>query len=294
MTALLAVALAGLSLQSVSPAGAASRGGQGGFFADLLSVFAPTAPKPAVAAPQPVSSRHADPLYPYSGAGKAQPRQSPAYRTVCVRLCDGYYWPVSEAATESRFRRDSNTCESSCSQPAKLYYAPQGDSDASQLIGLDGKPYTSLETAFLYRKALQPQCQCKPGPWADSEILRHKLYAATAAANQPQQVAQPLQVAVSTPPAQPVAASDDPAPLADTDGQQGNTAAVAADGALTAHADPMPVALRPTADASRPIPAVARPRRLPRPVKAAQTYSDPLSFSVETIDRTSHRYIPLR
>lgn len=288
LTALVAVALAGLSLQSVSPADAASRGGQGGFFADLLSVFAPPAPKPAAAAPQPVSSRRADPLYPYSGAGKAPPRQSPAYRTVCVRLCDGYYWPVSEAATEARFRRDSNVCESSCSQPAKLYYAPHGDSDASQFIGLDGKPYSSLETAFLYRKALQPQCQCKPGPWADSEIQRHKQYALTAAANQPQQVA------MSTPQSQPLTPTDDPVPLPDTDGQQGNTAAVAADGALAARADPMPVVLRPTADVSRPIPAVAKARRLPKPVKAAQSYSDPLSFSVETIDRTSHRYIPRR
>ena len=287
LTALAAVALAGLSLQSASPADAASRGGQGGFFADLLSVFAPPVPKPAVVAPQPVLSRRADPLYPYSGASAAPARQSPAFRTVCVRLCDGYHWPISETTPEARLRRDSNMCQASCMQPARLYYAPQGETDASKLIGLDGKPYTALDTAFLYRKALQPQCGCKPPPWADSEILRHQQYAAAAAASLPQ-------LAMSTPGAQPLTPADDPAPPADTDGQQDNAAAVAADGAVAAHADPMPVVLRPTADASRPIPAVAKVRRLPKPVKAAQSYSDPLSFSVETIDRTSHRYIPRR
>ena len=289
MVTLASVALAGLWLPGVPSADAAARGGPNGFFDQLISIFAPPAPAQAAPAPQAVSSHHSDPLFPYSGGQKSAPRQSPAYRTVCVRLCDGYYWPVSDSTTESHFRRDSNTCESSCSQPAKLYYAPHGDSDATQFVGLDGKPYSSLETAFLYRKALQPQCQCKPGPWADSEILRHKTYAAVAAANQAQQVA------TATPQPQPVTASDDPAPLPDTDGQQGNVAAVAADGAIAANADPAPVSLRPTADALRPIPAVVKAKRVAKPVKAVQaTYQNPLSFSVETIDRTSHRYIPLR
>ena len=268
-------------LHAASPADAASRGGPDGFFDQLLSILAPKAPAPA---PQPIASRRSDPLAPYSGSGKAPARSAPVYRTVCVRLCDGYYWPVSNATTESHFRRDGNTCASSCSQPARLYYAPNGDSDASQLIGLDGQPYTSLATAFLYRKALQPQCQCKPAPWADSEILRHKQYAMIVV----------QQAATSPPLAQPQMASDEPAPLPDTAGQPGNAAAVANDGAIAASADPAPVVLRPTSAALRPVPAVAKPRRLAKPARQPQAFSDPLSFSVETVDRGSHRYIPLR
>ena len=30
-----------------------------------------------------------------------------AYRTVCVRLCDGYYWPISFGAGSAEFSRDS-------------------------------------------------------------------------------------------------------------------------------------------------------------------------------------------
>ncbi len=288
VSAVLMLSVAGLMLQAAPPADAAGRGGQGGFFDQLISIFAPSAATPAPA-PQPAASRRADPLYPYSGASKPAPRQSAVYRTVCVRLCDGYYWPVSEATPESRFRRDSSVCESSCSQEAKLYYAPRGDSDATLLMGLDGKPYTDLATAFLYRKALQPQCQCKPGPWADSEIARHKQYAADAAAKE-------QQVAMSEPP--PTTPTDDAAPLPDTDGQLGNAAAVAADGAITAHADALPAALRPMADPARATPAVVKPRRAAKPNKpvarAQPAYSDPLSFATETVDSASHRYIPLR
>ena len=289
-SAVLWVFVMSLALGAASPAGAAGRGGEGGFFDQLLSIFAPPAPAPAEAAPAPQSGNHRDPLYPYSG-GKAPVRQSPAYRTVCVRLCDGYYWPVSTSTTEVHFGHDRNTCESSCSQPAKLYYAPPGDSDASQLVGLDGKPYTSLDTAFLYRKALQPQCQCKPAPWSDSEILRHQHYATQEQAGQPQ-------VATNAP-AAPVAASED-APPPVTDGQPVTAAAVAADGAVAANADPLPIVLRPSSDPAGAVAAAVRPKRWAKPLKvvlpvpAPQVFRDPLSFSTETVDGASHRYIPLR
>ena len=31
------------------------------------------------------------------------------YRTMCVRLCDGYFWPVSFTATKREFARDSES-----------------------------------------------------------------------------------------------------------------------------------------------------------------------------------------
>lgn len=42
------------------------------------------------------------------------------YRTVCVRTCDGYFWPISFSTTEDYFDRDQAQCASSCGSPASF------------------------------------------------------------------------------------------------------------------------------------------------------------------------------
>ena len=45
------------------------------------------------------------------------------------------------------------------------------------MVDVSGRPYTRLASAFLYRKTTVDNCKCKPNPWAQSEIDRHRLYA---------------------------------------------------------------------------------------------------------------------
>ena len=52
---------------------------------------------------------------------KERPREAGTYRTLCVRLCDGYYFPISFSATRDRFARDAKTCETSCGGQARLF-----------------------------------------------------------------------------------------------------------------------------------------------------------------------------
>jgi hypothetical protein len=99
------------------------------------------------------------------------------YRTVCVRLCDGYYWPISNSASMSQVRRDADICEQSCTAPAKLFYQTDLGKNPAMMRDLSGNTYRKLKTAFLYRKKLDPECRCKPNPWAKSELLRHESYA---------------------------------------------------------------------------------------------------------------------
>src|SRR4029079_14827478 len=40
--------------------------------------------------------------------------QSGTFRTVCVRTCDGYYFPISYTATPERFAQDEQTCQRMC------------------------------------------------------------------------------------------------------------------------------------------------------------------------------------
>lgn len=99
------------------------------------------------------------------------------FRTVCVRLCDGYYFPISFSTTESNFQRDQATCENSCGSPARLYVAPSSSDDPAELRSVDGQPYTKLPTALLYRTKYDAQCRCTPQPWDKASLDRHRIYA---------------------------------------------------------------------------------------------------------------------
>ena len=95
-----------------------------------------------------------------AGAWGGQPGVA-TYRTICVRLCDGYFFPISFATTEGSFPRDAEACHSQCAAPAQLYYYQNPGSEMDQAVALDGSPYSQLRTAFLYRKKLVQGCSCR-------------------------------------------------------------------------------------------------------------------------------------
>ena len=112
---------------------------------------------------------------------KERPREAGTYRTLCVRLCDGYYFPISFSATRDRFARDAKTCESSCGGQARLFVYRNPGADVEDMADLRGQPYKQLSTAFLYRTEYVPQCRCKPNPWDTEAQERHRMYALAAA-----------------------------------------------------------------------------------------------------------------
>ncbi len=99
------------------------------------------------------------------------------YRTVCVRLCDGFYFPVSYATTTDRFDEDETECRSTCGTSARLYFYPNDGGEPEDMRDRSGRPYMNLETAFLYRTKYEAACTCQPQPWSDKAKARHELYA---------------------------------------------------------------------------------------------------------------------
>lgn len=112
-----------------------------------------------------------------SGQGTAH-RSTAHVRTVCVRLCDGYYFPISSRTPADRITADSSRCKSSCDSDARLYYGSASSDDPAAMTDVTGRRYDSLDTAFAYRKKLIPGCACKPVPWSSAERQRHMTYAA--------------------------------------------------------------------------------------------------------------------
>lgn len=84
------------------------------------------------------------------------------YRTLCVRLCDGYYFPVSFSTLPSHFAQDAEACTSRCAAPTELYYYPNPGGAVDQSVALTTQePYTKLRVAFRYRKEYVNGCSCK-------------------------------------------------------------------------------------------------------------------------------------
>lgn len=93
------------------------------------------------------------------------------FRTICVRTCDGYYFPISFATTPDRFRDDEQACQRMCpAAEVSLYTYHNPGEEVTQAVSLSGRLYTELPTAFSYRKALSPTCSCRrPGEsWAEA------------------------------------------------------------------------------------------------------------------------------
>jgi hypothetical protein len=103
------------------------------------------------------------------------------YRTLCVRLCDGYYFPISFSTTKDRLGRDAKTCERSCGTQARLFIYRNPGNDIEDMVDLRGQPYRKLSTAFLYRTEYVPSCRCQPNPWDAETKERHRVYALMAA-----------------------------------------------------------------------------------------------------------------
>jgi hypothetical protein len=94
-----------------------------------------------------------------------------AFRTICVRTCDGYYFPISFATSSDRFRDDEQTCQRMCpASEVSLYSYHNPGEEVAQAVSLNGRLYTELPAAFNYRKALNPACSCRRQgeSWADA------------------------------------------------------------------------------------------------------------------------------
>ena len=114
-------------------AAAGERGVAGGF--ELLPLVAPRAPT-------------------------ARPAPPPAPRPVCVRLCDGFFFPVP-ASTGPNADAEA-VCRALCpATGVALYFLPANSDRIENATNAPGEPYSALPAAFRYRSAGAPACGCR-------------------------------------------------------------------------------------------------------------------------------------
>ena len=96
---------------------------------------------------------------------------SGTFHTVCVRTCDGYYFPISYSTASTRFADDDNACHRLCpASDVSLYSFRNPGESMDQAVSNAGQLYTALPNAYRYRKEVVNGCSCrKPGQsWGDA------------------------------------------------------------------------------------------------------------------------------
>ncbi|MEI2302162.1 DUF2865 domain-containing protein [Ensifer sp. MJa1] len=74
-------------------------------------------------------------------------------RTMCVRTCDGAFFPISSDATPADFARDEQACRARCpGAETELFFHDLNTEESEQMVSAStGRPYTELPNAFAYR-----------------------------------------------------------------------------------------------------------------------------------------------
>jgi uncharacterized protein DUF2865 len=100
--------------------------------------------------------------------------QSGTFRTVCVRTCDGAYFPISFATMPARFPDDERACKAQCpATEATLFTYRNPGEDISQAVSTSGQPYSQMPNAFRYRQEFNPSCACKAAGQTWSDALKN-------------------------------------------------------------------------------------------------------------------------
>ncbi|HEX5778630.1 MAG TPA: DUF2865 domain-containing protein [Xanthobacteraceae bacterium] len=93
------------------------------------------------------------------------------YRTLCVRTCDGFFFPISFATVPARFNDDAQTCQRLCPAAETMLFSHRNPGEeVDQAISINGIPYTEMPNAFKYRQSFDTSCSCRAAgeSWAEA------------------------------------------------------------------------------------------------------------------------------
>jgi hypothetical protein len=142
--------------------------------------------------------------------------QASGMRTLCVRTCDGYYFPISHSASRKRFKIDEAVCKAMYGGAEARLFVHHNGSPPEAAVSLKGRPLAGEPYAFAYRESFNETCQVQLKDGLDR--LTAAFLAKAAEQSSAELEAQvPASRALPNPPSRAVAGID-PETLANRDG----------------------------------------------------------------------------
>ena len=159
----------------VTPAAAPPLEASRGFFEEMFGL-AP--PREAGAPPDPPLLNRTPPI-------RAQPEDDPLNETegseqgdnhlggalaICVRQCDGGFFPVSYSARRANLEELATLCKALCPNAEVALYTKSLWGELDSAVSMSGESYGDHPNALKFQKTLVPACGCKPPDksWAEA------------------------------------------------------------------------------------------------------------------------------
>jgi hypothetical protein len=113
------------------------------------------------------------------------------FRTVCVRSCDGYFFPLGFSQSTNDFERDGKICKGIYGDASAEVYRYPSHGSPEDMVSLDGEAYAKQSFAFIYRREFRSSCQV--GLQGGLTRVRDAFMRATAAQKIPVPVPRPTE-----------------------------------------------------------------------------------------------------
>ena len=98
-----------------------------------------------------------------SQSSSSRPPGRGSFRTLCVRTCDGYFWPISFTARRGSFERHAEVCRAQCpNQEVRLFVHRNAGEWSEDAVDVDGEPLRDMPGAFRFRTEFDSSCACRP------------------------------------------------------------------------------------------------------------------------------------
>lgn len=100
-------------------------------------------------------------------------------KAVCVKTCDGSFFPVSYSASRGNLASLEAMCHATCPNAETKLYTLDMAAEISQAVDKQGVSYAELPAANRYTKKYDAACSCRaPGKsWLETLVEAEKLYA---------------------------------------------------------------------------------------------------------------------
>jgi hypothetical protein len=121
-----------------------------------------------------------DPLNQAEGAGQADNHIGGAL-AICVRQCDGGFFPVSYSARRANLDELTTLCKALCPNAEVALYTKSLWGELDSAISISGESYSDHPNALKFQKTLVPACGCKPPDksWAEALADAERILAAS-------------------------------------------------------------------------------------------------------------------
>lgn len=97
-----------------------------------------------------------------SAASRVRLPSGGTFRTLCVRTCDGYFFPLSFSAGKNQFAYDEARCSEICpAAQTELYVYRNPGGDQAQMTSLAGALYSEQPFADRYKSEFVEGCSCR-------------------------------------------------------------------------------------------------------------------------------------